>query len=272
MEEKKEFPLVIWENTEDFNREYEQAKSRFSGIRDRLYAKGFKCTYLGDLRMDGDGVPEVWLNDNRPLLADRYCNNPDDAKKYALIHGDCGWWSLDELEQFANEGGPIFERAMWDLGYRRAKKDPTKWARKIKEEKFSSPNAQSQIEKIVGEESSRLSQLQVFQNEWGGMGETYNIRVGKNGLIYVALYANPFVGTTAETLWQLSEQVRNRGHIAKQQGGFYIDARNVLLEEKKGVHIKAVKPDANYTECVWPVQIPTRKIYDLAEDLVSRVR
>lgn len=272
MAERKEFPLVIWEGTEDFKQEYEQARGRFQDISKRLYGRGFRCTFLGDLRMDSDGYPEVWLNDNMPLCADRYCKNPDDATQYALRHGDCGWWNLDELEQFTNGEGPVFERAMWDLGYRKHKKDPTKWARKRKDDERPQFNEQKQIEEITGEELDRLNQLWAFPNESAGMSKTYDIQVGKRGLIYVALWANPFVGTTAETMWMLGEQIRNRGHIAKQQEGFYIDARNVRLGEQEGIHIKTVKPDTSYSECVWPVQTPTEKIYGLADDLVSRVK
>ena len=178
---------------------------------------------------------------------------------------------MDELEQFANGEGPVFARAMCVLGYRKHKKDPTRWARKRKDDERPQFNGQKQIEEITGEELERLNQLWALPNESAGMSKTYDIQVGKRGLIYVALWANPFVGTTAETMWMLGEQTRNRGHIAKQQDGFYIDAKNVKLGEQKGIYIKSIRPDESYAECVWPTQTPQEKIYDLADDLVSRV-
>ncbi len=269
MAERREFPLVVWEGTEEFKQEYEQARQRFRDISENLYGRGFKCTALGNLRMDSEGYPEVWLNDNKPCYGS--CKT-EDAIKSALMYGDTGWWTLDELEQFAEGTGPIFERAMWDLGYKRNKRDPTKWAQKRKDDGRPQFNRQKQIEEIAGEELERLNQLWAFPNESAGVGKTYNIQVGKRGMIYVALKVNPFAGTTTETLWMLGDQIRNRGHIAKQQEGFYIDAKNVRLSEQEGIYIKAVKPDASYAECIWPVQTPTEKIYDLAEDLVSRVK
>ncbi len=270
MSKEGKFPLAIWEGTEEFKQEYGQASQRFQEIGERLYARKFRCTFLGDLRIDGDGYPEVWLNDNMPWSAHEQCKKPGDAISYVLQHGSCGWWSLDELEKFAQGGGPIFEEAMWKLGYRKNKVDSTKWAKKGKKDKMEQNGEHKQIEEIVGEELSRLNRLWVLPNESAGMGRTYNIQVGKRGLIYVALLANPFVGTTYETLWMFGAQASDRGHIAKQQDGFSIDSKNVRLGKKEGVYIKAVRPDNRSVECIWPIQTPKEKIYDLAENLVSR--
>jgi len=292
MVEENRFPLIVWETTEGFKKEYEEAKQRYHELSKRLFGRGFNCTYIGNLRMDGDGYPEVWLNDNHDIFRSNW--SLDAAVKEALEHGNSGWWNLDEIEQFIGGKGFIFETAMWDIGFRRHKKDPTKWARRNSKdrcdpEEYGNPGHQrwdikykKEYETISGEELNRLNKLFVLPNGNNGLGGTYDISVGKRGLIYVCLQANPFVGTTAETLWMLGAQERNQGHINKEQNGFYIEARNILTRGDiegiikegvpvKGVHIKAVKPDKSYAECVWPAQIPSQKIYDLASDLVSRV-
>jgi hypothetical protein len=270
MEERK-FPLIVWEGTEGCKAEYRKAGERFNDIKKRLYSKGFSCTYLGDLRMDDDGYPEVWLNDNLPLRAEDCCKKPEDAFQYALKHGDCGWWSMDELEQLMQGQGPIFEGAMWDLGYRKSKADQTKWARKKKDDKSPSNRVPKKIETITGEELERLNGLWAMQNESAGMSKTYLLDVGSRGMIYIELWANPFAGSTSETLWMFGAEQRARGHIAAQQDRFLIEAKNVRLREQEGIYIKAIKPDNNYSELVWPSMIPTGKLYDLADDLVSRV-
>ncbi len=274
MEERKAFPLVVWEATEEFRQEYEQARTRFQDINKRLRERGFECEYLGSLRMDQNGNPEVWLNDNRPLMAYKFCRDSKVAIRYALRHGDSGWWSLDELERFANREGRIIDHAMWDIGYRMSRSNPFKWARKGKNDEAPKMyNSQKNIADIITEEEKeRLNKLWVLPNERAGLGQTYGLEVGKRDLIYVALWANPFVGTRAETMWQLGAQENDRGHIARQQNGFQLNARNVKLNGQEGIHIRAVKPDESYAECIWPIQTPKEKLYHLASDLVSRVK
>ena len=120
----RKFPLVIWEETGEFKQEYEQVKKRFKIVMDRLSDIGFECTYLGNLTMNIDGYPQVLLNDNG---SGRCCKSSEDAIRCALRYGDTGWWTLNELEQFVDSKGPIFESAMWDMGYRKNKIDSMKW-------------------------------------------------------------------------------------------------------------------------------------------------
>jgi len=273
MAEEKEFPLIVWENTAEYKQEYEQAGQRFDDIEKRLRARGFRCTMIGDLTINSDGVPEVWLNENRPLMADRACRKPEDAIECSLAHGDTGWWSLDDLEQFVQGRGFLFKSAMWDLGYRRSKVKPTKWARKNKGDKEPQRDAQRQVEATTGRELERLSKLWVMPNENAGLDNTFALSVGKKELIYIRLEFNPFYGGPAEGLSSYyGPRMRARGHIAKQQDGFYIEPREVLLGEQRGIYVRAVKPDASRVECVWPVRVPKIKLHDLAADLVSRVK
>ena len=278
MSDQNEFPLIVWEKTDEFKQEYGRDEQRFHDIKKRLYQRGFQCTFLGDLRMNRDGFPEVWLNDNHNLYRRNWI--ADEAVEHAKIHGDSGWWSLDFLEQFEEGKGPIFENAMYDLGFRKNKKDSTKWARLTSEykEKMNQRKTESfreQIEKewplLTENETDRLNQLWTRSNENAGLNNTYSIGVGQRGLIYVSLDANPFSATSTEQLSWFCSMLKNRGHISKQQKGFYIDARNVKLGMEKGIHIKAINSLENYVECVWPHKIPEIKLDDLADDLVSRV-
>ena len=282
MSKERKFALIVWEQTEEFKREIQEAEKRFVNIRKKLFARGFECTYLGSLRMNKDCEPEIWLNDNRNIYKDNW--TLEEAIAEALEHGDTGWWTLDELEQFVEGKGPIFEEAMWNLGFRRHKKNPNKWARRNPRDRYN-PNEYGDphsrrweqkhkieyLEPTKGE-LERLNQLLVLPNEDAGLNKTYWIQVNKRGLIYVELQVNPFSAKRTEDLGWFDEMLRNRGHIAKQQNGFYIEARNITLGKEKGVYIKAIRPDNSFIECVWPHQIPQPKIYDLADDLVSRVR
>lgn len=287
-EAKRNFPLIVWEGTEEFKREYEEAKKRFQDIAKRLYARGFTCTFLGDLRLDNNCNPEVWLNDNRNIY--KYDWKTEEAIEHAKIHGNCRWWSLDYLYQFVNGDGPIFEEAMWRLGFRRHKINPEKWARLEGElKRYTSPlsdklwqerNGKTYTE-ISGQEAERLSNLLIMPNESAGIGRTYTISANKRGMIYIELWANPFVGTTAETMYLLGEQMSQRGHIAKQQQGFEIESTNVRLNVKgdfvipekavEVVYSKLIKPDKTVRECLLPSTIPQDKLYDLADNLVARV-
>lgn len=271
MSKKTSFPLLTWNQTKEFKQEYQQSAQRFEDLNNKLRSRNFVCTYLGSLRMNSDGYPEVWLNSNMPYAAHR-CKNPENAKQYALRHGDVGWWSLDKLEQFVESQGPIFESAMWGLGYRRNKRDQTKWSRKRKEDQWPLPQEKKSIEEITGEELTRLTPLWVLPNEGSVMGKTYDLKVGKRGMIYIALFANPFAGHTFETMGEITMQLMDRGHLAKQQKGFDLKAKNIKLGEQEGIYIKALKPDQSYAECVWPIKLPKEKLYNLAADLVSRVK
>ena len=269
MSKARKFPLIIWQETKEFQQEYEQVKKRFGTIAERLSSIGFKCTFLGNLSMNIDGNPQVWLNDNKPCY--RYYKI-EDVIKTALRHGDSGWWTLDELEQFIDLKGPIFESAMWDLGYKKNKIDSIKWVQHRKNDQRPQFNRQNQIEEITRKELERLNELWVLKNK---DSESYGIDkylgVGARGLIYTSL-RNPLTVNCIEYSCPLKTIFSyDEGHIAKQQAGFYIDAKNVLLSGQKGIHVKAVKPDKNYVECIWPVQIPKKELFYLAENLFSKV-
>jgi len=265
------FPLMLWEETEEFKKYISEAEHRFLDIRKRLDSRGFRCTYLGDLRISAEGKPEVWLNSSNPVPARRIKDAPM-ALELANKYGSSSWWTLDELEHFSNGQGIIIERAMWDLGYRKHKQKIYTWAKVKKNDTLTSIAEQKDISVVVGEEYERLQPLWTFQNEFSGVGKTYQIQVGKRGLIYISLMVNPFAGSTYETMWMLGNQSRRRGHLAEQQQGFNLLSKNVQLHGEHGVYIKATKPDTTFQEFVWPTNLPSSKLYDLAHDLVSRIK
>ncbi|MDD2696688.1 MAG: hypothetical protein PHE52_00820 [Candidatus Pacebacteria bacterium] len=281
MSESKRFALIIWEATEEFKKEYEAAEKRFGDIYRRLDQRGFDCTYLGSLRFNLNGYPEVWLNDNMPLMVDRWCKNAKDALGYALKHGESRWWNLDILEQFVAGKGPMVVAAMWELGYRKSKLDHNKWARvtaadKEKKERptdalWDEEHAMNYLQ-LSSTDEERLKPLIVLPNDnSAGLNKTFIIGVGTRGFIYAYLSVNPFFAVRTEQLDEFGAMLAARGHIAKDQVKFTIEARNVKLGDQDMVYLKAMKPEGGFTECVWPTVTPAEKIYDLAADLVSRV-
>lgn len=274
--------MIIWERTEEYKKEYEEAKQKFSETCKKLFERGFSCTYLGSLRFDNNGYPEVWLNDCKPLQ--RQGHSVDNAKKLALKYGHLGWWNLDQLAEFAEGKGPIFEQAMHAFCYRKHKKDKTKWAKITWKESMHSSQLAQQLwheandksySQISEDETKRLQDLLTMPNESAGISRTYTLSVGKRGMIYVELWANPFAGHSAEKLHFLGEQINDRGHYAKQQEGYKIDAVNINLKisetkNKDIIYIKAIKPDETFVECVWPSIIPKEKIIDLEYTLESK--
>jgi hypothetical protein len=281
MQEERKFSLIVWEQTEECKKEFEEAKKRLEHLSKEWKEKYVGDSYIGRVQFDASGYPEFWINDFGSFHTGRFYGqkknwSPQEALQSALRWGDDGWWHLDDLEKLINGEGPLLEEAMFDCGFRRHKKDPNQWARVKKndedpykkrwEERFG-----KEYKEISKEELERLTQLRVLPNESAGLDRTYSLMVGKRGMIYASLMVNPFGATRTEDLPRFAELLSNRGHIAKNQNGFQIDASNVKLQEQEGIYIKAIKPSQSYIECVWPTTIPQPKIYDLADDLASRV-
>ena len=198
-----------------------------------------------------------------------------EALEHALKHGRSGYWTHDNLEQLIEGRGPILELAMWDGGFRPHKRISGRWV-------IRTPKYEEDLRKERGKEESSIESEELtklldtpwaFPNKLGGIDHTYKIQVDNMGQIYIYLFSDPpfAYSIRGQQLDKFAEVLSNRGHINKKQNGFYIHAKNVKLGEEKGVHIKAVKPDETYTECIWPHLTPNENIYNLADDLVSRV-
>ncbi|MBI4993704.1 hypothetical protein HZC33_01970 [Candidatus Wolfebacteria bacterium] len=272
MSEERVFPLVIYQNTEEYKKLFEEANSKFRNILFKVKAEGFKCTFIGDLRLNKNGQFEFWLNSNMPYI--RRCSI-DEAIKYAKKHGYFGWWSNYHFELFSLGYGPIVAYAMERLGFRKHKKDSSRWARARKEEKNQAACLKDEAIylSLSEKEAERLKNLIIFPNNNVGLDKTFSLIVGEGGMIYIALDVNPFGGLSAETMGSWGSLFTRRGHLAKQQDGFSIEAFNIKLDEEKMIYIRCVRLDGSIFECVWPTKIPwqgNNGLYDLVSDLAQK--
>ncbi len=60
---------------------------------------------------------------------------PEDALELAKEFGEIGWFTAEEIEDYIKGKGVLVDMAMEGLGFRRDKKDVTKWARMTTDEK-----------------------------------------------------------------------------------------------------------------------------------------
>lgn len=295
MLEKREFTLVVWEQTEEFKKFFEEAEQKrielVKAWRERYGASPF---YVGSVEpnMSKDCEPVFWINDGGPFHTGRFYGqkskwSAEMALRNALRYGDDCWRTLTELEQLVDGNGPLLESAMRECGFRPHKRNPNQWARisngqrgfeeREKDQKeWQRKSKEAEEQKwpaVFGEEMERLNRLWILPNEWHGLNNTFGLEVNAKGMIYVRLEVNPFSATRTEQLGWFGAMIRNRGHIIRRQNGFDLDARNIRMGEDKGIHIKATnRHDNSSAECIWPHQIPQSKIYDLADDLISRIR
>lgn len=268
------FPLKLWQNSDQYAREYEAANVNYTDTLSRLRENGFRCTYIGLDRFDEDGYPEVWINDNMPLGASRWKLPVDRALNMALQHGDTGWWTLDILSSFSEGSGPIMESAMWSLGFRKSKVRQDTWARVKASEK--APNfrgvSQPKTDAVIGEDAERLRALRVLENSPLKISETYDLTVGARGMIHIRLNYNPFEGHRAEAMGILFQHMRQRGHINPYQDGFCLVPRNVLVGGIKYIHIIAIQTNGRLVETVWPTRTTPEGLFQIARNLATQIR
>jgi hypothetical protein len=127
---------------------------------------------------------------------------------------------------------------------------------------------------ISSEEAERLESMLVMPNERPDMSRTFDINVGARGMIYLALFMNPFRDLITGSGIMAAEE-RQRCHIASQQNGFYLEAKNIALKGKKNnhiVYIQAKRPDSTYVEAVWPGVTSAENIIPLAQSLADKLK
>ncbi len=275
MSNEQKLALIVWEHTREFQTLLKDVAKRVEKLEDLWAEKYNRGSWIScsDPRVNDDGEFIFHLVDKGfQIWADRL--SIEEALEAALRYGDGGWWTLAEFEQFINgPGGPILEAAIWGYGFRPHKTKPGQWARKGKEDERKIFWGQAlEWPDTPEKEWNRLKPFWVLPNEWAGADKTYGIRVNKQGRIYVCLVVNPFGAARTEDLGELSERLRNRGHLAIKQDGFYLQAKNIQFGGEKGIHILAIKPDESCVECVWPQRTPQPNIYPLAANLVSKVK
>lgn len=167
------------------------------------------------------------------------------------------------------------EATMLKLGYRKSRRGAS-WVKAAKDEIASDFVGQrlwhEENDRVYGipsaEEEARLKKLIAAENASPELDETCEIVAVSNGLIYFELQANPF----ESELECLDARLKRRGHIAREQAGFSIEAKNILLEIGRMVYIKIRRNDGSFAESVWPTVIAFPQIYDLADELALKAR
>ena len=282
---ENKFPLTLWEQTDEYKTELATAQERFKQLATQLRNKNKQSPSL-DVTFADNCIPAVWINGHQPL-SNRW--NADEAFNSAKRHGTFGYFRVDDLEDFLEDEGFVVEEAMDSLGFRRHRKDPSRWAKKQKQDKIETPYHRKwgilfgkEYETPDREERTRLTELLTVKNVNTQLGKTFSISVGRSGLIFVALDANPFAGHSAQTLGELSAQLAQKAHISKNQEGFDIQARNIKLCHRpetgcnyNAVHIVATRSDKTIGEVVWPAIVSLETLLNITtsfRDKLTSVR
>jgi hypothetical protein len=267
------FPLKLWEQTPEYYQQKEEAEARFKELnqktRDRHISGHFE-----DVKFTVNGIPTVWRNSSPPYWIRP--NSAEYALKLAKEYGATNYFTAEEIEEYIDGEGVMVEMAMDNLGYRKHKRDETKWARKVKKDGDEpTPLRKGHWQKLHGieydtpkaPERRRLIGLRVSSNTPTKLGETYSSRVGTNGMIYSRLEYNPF-GSLSQLAY---ERVQN-AHIAPDQDKYKIRAKNIKLntnndyDSPDGIHILALNEEKLLVEAVWPVTTTGRAIIEMAVD------
>ena len=93
---------------------------------------------------------------------------------------------------------------------------------------------------------------------------TIDIKVQPSGMIFAYLRVNPFGGSSAESMPAWLAQFRVRGHIAKAQNGYTIEAENIKISGEEFIHIKT-NGNSRTKECLWPTSVCREDFITLAE-------
>lgn len=266
--EAKRFPLIIWEGTEDYKEHYRTAQARLAKLG-RPHQ---------EIKFDEDG-PVIWINGSSSA---RYRWTVESALDESKKRGATGWWTVDEMEQFAQGEGLMVEEAMWDKGFRRHKSNPLAWAIRDKKGGLSprvrayNNRIEQSFPQVPEDEIEQLRSQVVLPNEPCLLGRTFYLQVGINGMIFVTLDINPFVSRT-EDLHLLVEQEAQRAHICRAQDCFGIRARNINLlghETTRFGHmiqVEGVVGGQTQALRVWPSRTTVQGLYTLAGDLLDKV-
>lgn len=267
------FPLTLWEQTEDYSQQLAAAQARFSSLDGRA-----NSAYLPEVTFTSNCIPVIYRSDQTPHY-ERRRYSPTEALKSAKRHGTIGYFNVEDLQEFQKGEGIIIDMEMDELGFRRHKKDPSRWVKKQTDEEDQHEARDKHWQELNGtsydipdqEERGRLHDLVVAPNIGTKFGATYSVSTGITGLIFIALDVNPFTLIVGD----LTRQLAQRAHINREQDGFTIEARNVRLfnssaDTHDSVHVKAIKSDQSVEEVVWPSVTDSRGVVDLAVDLRRR--
>ena len=270
MEETQRFPLLFWQETDQFKSLYETEVGRLREATKKWAAAGGSWTYSGSIRCTENGTFDFWLNSN----ASHRMREPlkvETAILYSKKHGVTGWWTVQDLENLLLGEGDLFERAMWDNGFRRHKKKPEEWARRNKTDEWTNHRRVDHVYRPVAlesDEGKRLESLITIPNAAFKYSTTMSFVVGTNGMIHGELNMNPMGGTTTESMPAWMADYNVRGHINNEQRGFTIEARNIQLGDEKYIHV-ITTGGTGVSECLWPTIIQREHVKNIAHYLVT---
>ena len=281
MAEGYSFPLKLWEETQDFKQKKKEAEDRFK----ELHAKAYPLPIGGfstDVEFTANGIPVVYRNCAPPLGKKPYY--PEDALELAKEYGEIGSFTAEEIEDYIKGEGVLVDMAMEGLGFRRHKKDETKWARMTARERRDfqygqlTPMMADRNYRLYGSpvvasdryERERLMDLRVGENVPTEHGTTYSLETGSSGMIYMRMDFNPFAYNNV-LMSRVANQRQQKAHINQDQEKFVIEACNVKIDTKSvyepdGVYLRGLVGNNLVHEAVWPVSVPGRELFDFAVD------
>jgi hypothetical protein len=271
MEDTQEkFPLIVYEMTREYENLLTKEQERLDPLIVAWRNRGGTYTCIAtSWRFNEEGQYEFWLNDDLGIPG---TVSVEIAQKLALHHGTSGWWTVDEFEQFVLEGsGPIFERTMHRLGFRKGGDPSCSWVRNKEGERSQNDPETVQLRVINDQgEINRLVDLLVMESEDLGCGRTMNLTVHKSGMVFAYLKMNPFGGTSTETMGAWAAGFKVRGHLAKQQEGYTITAEEIIMFGTKFIYI-TTEGDCKTKECLWPISIGRGNFIPLLKKFVEGV-
>lgn len=293
MSQERNFPFLLWEDTEQFRQEAEIAQQRLENATKQLKKRSFKGLLTAP-RFDVKGYPSIWLSGCPDIP--HHGLPLEKAKKLAWEWGSTGWWGLDESEGYVHDKNIIFETAMYDFGFRKHKSIKGQWASKGKRDtspyqsyldsKYPVPS----VRFIKGEELEELfsiydvclgaiNQLEKGNKRSNGFcGKSYGIYVDHKSRV-VFDYWDRLVSDVYPQTFFPSRNMGDLGLITRinpEQDNFFLEAEEIVL--KKGmdplIHLKALPrgSDVCVVEAIWPRRLSVSTLDTLARSFVKGVR
>ena len=266
------FPLTLWEETEKY-----KSLSRISGAKRKKLLREWRekfdfVPYVGPVepRMSLECKPIVWVNSTGPYpYPPRQKWTVNEALKYAMKYGATGWYTLDDIELLLAGEGPMLKIAMQGFGYRPHKGNTAQWAKiRPNESVRTAVQEDDQWPPVTGKANiTRLKKRFLIGEEIGT--DLWKIQANKQGMIYFCL--EPRTALQHENLGYFPFMGSVRAHVDSLQEGYRVVARNIMLEGVKGVHVRALRPDLSFFDCVWPHLTTWESLTKLAESLRSGV-
>ncbi len=274
------FPLKFWQQTPDYDVQYNAAQQRFMDLNEQLDQKDMMGVDVDLLGFTVNGVPEAFKGSDSPWDEVGSYGNPKAALETAQFYGARGSYSAEDLEDFINGKGVVVVEEMQRLGFKRPSPESGRWVKLKKGERYVDPEVAAQrdrlygtdVHEVTGKEADRLRGLIAVDNTATKPGDTYSVEVGRQGLIYVSKDWEMFPRQPG--VW--ISQFYMHGHINREQDGFNLAARNIVIPGSQSkdlsfVHVTAQTPDQRQQDFVWPVSTYGSVLSDLAVNLRRKV-